>query len=184
MRISLYSIMLCIVVCIPSYSHAQVVPDASGNFITIWDTENPGTSANNQITIPGTDSGYNYDIYWQSLASSTITGATTSITSNSHTITFPSPGQYEVQISGLFPRVYFNNSGDKDKLLSVEQWGDIAWSSMRSAFHGASNLSIPATDAPDLSGVTDLSNMFAFAGSFNDPIKCHPNDANVSGHSF
>ncbi|MFN3188051.1 MAG: BspA family leucine-rich repeat surface protein [Candidatus Paceibacteria bacterium] len=41
---------------------------------------------------------------------------------------------------------------------------------MASSFWGASNLRVPATDAPDLSGVTTLQSMFRGATSFNDPV--------------
>lgn len=153
----------------PSVTLAAVVPDDPANFITTWNTENDGTSGADQITIPGTGGGYNYNIYWENVASSTISGTTT-VTTASVTLTFPEPGIYEVQASGTFPRIYFNNGGDADKILTVEQWGDIAWTTMNRAFYGASNLRIPATDAPDLSGVTSLHGMFRDATSFNDSI--------------
>lgn len=35
---------------------------------------------------------------------------------------------------------------------------------MNSAFYGASNMTVTATDAPVLSGVTDMSNMFRASG--------------------
>ena len=56
-----------------------------------------------------------------------------------------------------FPRIYFNNGGDKDKLLTIEQWGTGHWTSMSSAFYGCSNLAGQASDAPDLSGVVYMS---------------------------
>ena len=164
------SLFLFALFIIPASTNAQVIVDSPTNFITTWNTENSGTSANNQITIPGTGVGYNYEIYWEDTASSTINGTTTLITTASHTLTFPAPGIYEVQIAGDFPRIYFNGGGDKDKILTVEQWGNIAWTSVSRAFLGASNLRVPATDAPDLSGVTSLSLMFSGAGSFNDAI--------------
>lgn len=148
---------------------AQVIPGDSGNFITTWNTENAGTSNDNQITIPGTGGGYNYDLYWENVASSTQNGTSTVATA-SHTITFPQSGIYRVEISGDFPRIFFSNGGDKDKILTVEQWGNIAWQSMEFAFFGATNLRIPATDAPDLSNVTSLRATFRDAVTFNDPI--------------
>ena len=45
------------------------------------------------------------------------------------------------------------------KIKSIEQWGTNPWNSMESAFHGCANLMGNATDAPDLSGVTVMSNM-------------------------
>jgi hypothetical protein len=46
-----------------------------------------------------------------------------------HAGIFPSAGTYRVMISGDFTRIHLNNSGDRQKILDVEQWGDIAWTS-------------------------------------------------------
>ncbi len=134
-------------------------------FITIWQTTTP----NESITIPTTGGGYNYSVDWGD--GNVDTGLT-----GSAIHTYTSAGTYTVKISGDFPRIYFNNSGDKDKILAVEQWGSIAWSSMSGAFYGCSNLDINATDTPDLSNVTSLYAMFKNASSLNANI----NDWNVS----
>lgn len=138
-------------------------------FITTWKTDNPGVSANNQITIPTTGTGYNYNIYWEQVGNPAVNGTLNNQIANS-TITFPSVGTYRVEISGSFPRIYFNNAGDRQKILSIEQWGNIAWSSMERAYWGCSSLTYNATDIPDLSGVTSLSFMFQNATSFNGNI--------------
>ncbi len=124
------------------------------SFVTTWKTDNPGTSQNNQVSIP-TFSGenYNYTIDWGD--GNSDTGVTGDITH-----TYASPGTYTISISGDFPRFYCNNQCDKEKLLTVESWGDIEWSSMDSAFEGCSNLDVVAQDAPDLTGVTTLFQMF------------------------
>ena len=70
-----------------------------------------------------------------------------------------------------------NNAEIRDKLLSVEQWGDIAWESMANMFHGASNLTLNATAPPVLSGVTSMNSMFSGATAFNQDIR----GWNVSG---
>src|SRR5690606_19186578 len=49
---------------------------------------------------------------------------------------------------------------DRNKLISVDQWGAVQWQSMSRSFAGLENLEINATDAPNLSQVTDLSYMF------------------------
>ena len=88
-----------------------------------------------------------------------------------YTCNYAAAGTYTVRIkdnTGLgtgFPRIYFNNGGDMRKLLTIEQWGKGKWTSMAYAFFGCSNLAGQATDTPDLSGVTDLSYMFANATS-------------------
>ncbi len=163
------AVLLVSFIFVGPFAQAAITPGDPANFITTWDTTNPGASADNQITIPGTGSGYNYDLYWESLASSTVNGTST-VTTSSHTITFPEPGQYKVEINGDFPRIVFNNGGDRQKIMTVEQWGDIAWTSMGGAFYGATNLRVTAVDAPDLSNVTSMANMFRFANAFNDPV--------------
>jgi gliding motility-associated-like protein len=144
-------------------------------FITTWKTDNPGTSAANQITIPTTGTGYNYNIYWERVGNPTVNGTLSNQTGNA-TITFPAVGTYRVEISGSFPRIYFYNNNnpsdpiDRQKILTVEQWGNIAWTSMYWAFLECTNLTSSAIDAPDLSGVTDISYMFARATSFNGNV--------------
>lgn len=127
-------------------------------FITTWKTDNPGVSNSNQITIPITSGlTYNYNVDWGD--SNTDTGVTEAITH-----TYVTPGTYTVSISGVFPAITFAYAGDKNKILSVDQWGTIAWENMAGAFFGCTNLAITATDAPDLSGVTDMTYMLRSSG--------------------
>ncbi len=136
-------------------------------FITVWKTDNAGTSADNQIIIPGT--GTDYLIEWEEVGNEANNNGSETGT-NQHTITFPSTGTYRVKISGDFTRITFGGGGDKEKILDIEQWGDLAWNSFRGAFMGCSNLNQTATDAPDLSKVADMSRMFQQASSFNGAI--------------
>ncbi len=123
-------------------------------FITTWKTDNSGISASNQIIIPTfTGEAYNYSVDWgDGTSDSNVTGDITH--------TYGSPGTYTVSIYGTFPRIYFNEGGDANKLINIKQWGNIAWTSMESAFAGCSNLSVGAEDVPDLSAVTSLRRMF------------------------
>src|SRR5690554_1079618 len=131
-------------------------------FITTWET----TTSHETITIPtAAVGGYNYSVDWGD-GSPVSTSVTTSV---SHT--YIVPGLYMVKISGSFPRIYFNNGGDRLKIKSIEQWGTNPWSSMNSAFTGCENLVSNATDTPNLSLVTDMYGMFAFAKKFNGDIK-------------
>ena len=139
-------------------------------FITTWQT----TSSGESITIPtsgGTGlTDYNFTIDWGDGTVETTTGDDPD---PSHP--YAAAGTYTVTISGTFPHFYLNDPFDDDpnsnKLQSIEQWGDIQWESMNSAFEGAENMVYNATDAPDLSAVTDMNSMFARADAFNGAIE-------------
>ncbi len=136
-------------------------------FITRWKTDNPGPGAINEVAIVVNKSLiYNYQVNWGD--GQTDTNLTGDITHS-----YTTAGTYTVSISGDFPHFRAATgiaSGDNQKLLSVEQWGEINWTSMFAMFRGASNLVINATDAPRLSQVTDTSYMFASATVFNYDI--------------
>ena len=145
----------------------QNVPDRA--FITKWRISSSGEAL--PIRITGT--GYNYTIDWGD-------GTIESDNTVEPFHTYASPGTYTIRIVGHFPRIFINDDDrSKDKLISVEQWGDIAWTSMGNAFQGCSNLTIQATDSPDLSKVTDMSRMFQGCTSLNQNIN-HWDVSNVT----
>lgn len=151
----------------PQYSLAA--PITPGSFSTIWKTDNPGNSAPNQVTIYtylAAGGTYDYDVYWEEVGNESNNGTTSA--TDLLTIDFPYPGTYRIDITGDFPA--FFPTGEAQKILSVEQWGDIEWRTMDRAFYGAYNLRINAVDAPDLSLVTNVDSMFCNATSMNDPI--------------
>jgi len=131
-------------------------------FEMIVKTDNTGTSNNNQFTIPTTGGGYNYTVETEEQLLTGRTGDTT--------LEWASAGTYWVRITGDFPRIFFNNSGDRLKLLEVSNWGNIVWSSMQNAFFGCGNFNITANDAPNLSNVTSMGSMFNGASVFNRDI--------------
>jgi len=59
---------------------------------------------------------------------------------------------------------------DSESLTNVVQWGAVEWISMHNAFWGCENLTISASDSPNLENVTDMSGMFNGASSFNNDI--------------
>jgi len=126
------------------------------SFITTWRT----TSVNETITIPTTGGGYNYNIVTSD--GQTFTGLT-----GNHTITFANAGDYDVLISGTFPRIYFNYYSDASKLLDIKQFGVVSWESNFSrAFGGATNLTGTFIDNPDISNVTNISQAFQNCTNF------------------
>ena len=82
-------------------------------FITKWKTDNLGTSDDNQITIPVVeDEEYDYYVDWGD-------GTFDLNVSESITHTYQNSGEYQVSIKGKFPRIFFNNKGDKEKSLPL-----------------------------------------------------------------
>lgn len=98
---------------------------------------------------------YNYDVDCDSdgvKEAKNITG--------SYRCTYSTDGIYRITFSGHFPRLRI------ERVTEIEQWGTQIWSSMKLSFPNAKNLKITATDNPDLSQVSDLSDMF-FDSSFD-----------------
>ncbi|WP_423910524.1 BspA family leucine-rich repeat surface protein [Candidatus Spongiihabitans sp.] len=124
-------------------------------FITTW-----RATANDVITFPGEGA---YAIDWgDGSAIETATGAV------NHT--YAAAGAYDIAASSAITRFHLNNGADKEKLIDIKQWGGAQWSSMEGAFHGAENMRMSATDAPNLSAVRTMRGMFQYAFVFNGAI--------------
>lgn len=155
---------------------SNVITDA---FISIWQTTNTGTSLTNQVTLPFTGdyicNWVEVDAYFDTL-NPTSPNIGSGTWSGMHTVDFPNPGIYRIKItpnqtsSTPFNRLKFNNEGDKDKIIRIEQWGNsIPWQDFSYAFYGATNLIITATDIPNLDSVTNMSYAFASTGITDIP---------------
>ncbi len=129
-------------------------------FVMTVKTDNPGTSTSTQFTIPTAGVGYNYSVDCNDDGVNEATGQV-----GNYTCTYATAGTYTVAITGTFPRIFFANLGDRRKVLTIAQWGTGAWSSMVDAFYGCSNLTVTATDTPNLSAATSLSQMFRSASA-------------------
>ena len=135
------------------------VPDNTP-FITTWQT----TTAGESITIPVGGASGAYTVDWGD-------GNTSVDVTGDQTHVYDDAGTYTVSISGDFTRIYLNEQQpNADKLQSIEQWGDARWESMKSAFHGASNVVYNAVDTPVLSDVTTMKYMFYDASSFDGDL--------------
>jgi hypothetical protein len=110
-------------------------------------TDNAGTSNSDQFTFPATAG--TYDIDWGD-------GSSDTGVSGSQTHTYASAGEYVIKVTGGLTALAFNNGGDKLKLLELQNWGDIVWSTFSLAFYGCSNLQITATDLPNSGAVTNF----------------------------
>lgn len=151
----------------------------------------PSQATSNQIWFPGI--GENYTITWEEVGYPTHNGTMTDVTSTAQVlIDFgnpinpdPATATYRVKASngnGVFRQIRFGVPaiitlpdnlfpiwtiyGSADKILEIEQWGNISWESMNSAFSNCRLIQLTATDSPNLSNVTDASFMFHNAHNF------------------
>lgn len=159
-------------------SSALAAPISPGSFSTVWQSDNTGTTLSNQISFhigTGNDGeSCNGTIYWVEVGNDSNNGSSTMDSNcNLETITFPVAGTYRVDILGTHPSFRFSYGGfvnDREKLISIEQWGNNQWASTQAMFDGAVNVEGKASDVPDLSNVTNMSRMFAGADKFNQNI--------------
>ena len=131
-------------------------------FVTTWKT----TSSNEWIIVPVGGATGAYTVDWGD-------GRITANVTGNQIHSYKKAGTYTVAITGNFDfeRIHLNGHAiNPSKLESIEQWGDIRWSSMGSAFKGAHNMIYNADDTPDLSGVTDMYSMFHGASSFDGDL--------------
>ncbi len=128
--------------------------------VTTWQT----TSPNESITIPVGGTIGTYAVSWGD-------GSMSANVIGDQVHAYEDAGTYTVAITGNFERIHLSgHTTNAPKLQSIEQWGDVSWTSMGSAFYGADNMVYNAVDSPDLSDVTDMSSMFHGADSFNGDI--------------
>jgi len=153
-------ILLLLLLLISSFTSV-----AQGEFITVWDMSKPtytglSISFNMTATAPV---AYTWTASGGSSGSgSTTTGSITGLPAN-EIITLRMDPAHLKAIS------FSNSTTTIHRLIDVTQWGTVAWSNMRRAFWGCLNLNITATDVPDLSGVTDMAEMFYGCTSLTGP---------------
>lgn len=150
---------------------------SQSEFITVW---KPGTSQ--EIIFPGR--GTNFNVNWEEIGYPQHTGSLTNVNSNKEfNIQFGTPqnpipanATYRVSITngnGAFRQVRFFDSTltpiysnpDSGKIINIQQWGNIQWTTMEDAFVFCQNMNITATDSPNLTQVTSLRQMFYLCSS-------------------
>jgi surface protein len=168
-----------------------LITKAQGEFITVWKPGNvqdpiplhpPFPSSDTQAWFPVR--GSNFKIYWEENGYPAHNATLTDVSSTyEFLLEFgtphnpnPSNATYTVKVSngdGEFHRIAFRDYdelpytytiGDTSKILEIQQWGNIKWSSMKYAFTGCYNMDMTATDLPNLSLASDMSYMFGGCG--------------------
>ena len=116
------------------------------------------TGASESFTIPCQNVGtFNATIDWgDGSADSTITAYNDADLAH----TYATADTYTITVTGTFPNIYFNNGGDKLKIIEVVDLGAVGWQTLSSAFYGCSNLTSVGGDTADVSSVTSMYRMF------------------------
>ena len=140
------------------------------------------TTPNETFTIPCQNVGtFNATIDWGD------GGPTSSITTYNDADlahTYASAGDHQISITGTFPNIYFNNGGDKLKVKSVEDLGDVGWTALNNAFSGCSNMTSFVVGTADTSSVTNMSNMFRDCSSLTSLDVTSFDTSSVTSMSF
>jgi surface protein len=112
------------------------------------------TTPNETVTIPCQNVGtFNAEIDWGDGSTSTITAYNDADLAHE----YADAGDYTIRISGSFPNIYFNDGGDKAKVISVNNLGDVGWTTLLNAWLGCSNLATFTVGNTDTSSVTNIS---------------------------
>ena len=141
-----------------------------------WDTTQAG-SANDTIVLP-TEAGGDY-------SGSIISWGDGKKDAGVHGIshTYDYSGIYQIKIEGKFEGFRFNNSGDKAKLLSIDNGGKyFRLGNSGDYFYGCTNL----TKLNNLitTGMTDFSQFMRGCSSFNNDVKFDTSSAGNMGLCF
>ncbi len=153
-------------------------------FITEWKT----TNTNQSITIPvdTSEASYFYVVDWGDGTSLEVVSEVAGDIPNA-THTYSTAGTYTVKILPIdiqqvsvntytaeykgFPRINFNNTGSKDQLHKIVQWGVVKFSSFENAFYGCSNLlTVPTSEPTADGGFLSFQNIFKNASQLNSTL--------------
>jgi surface protein len=112
------------------------------------------TAANETFAIPCQNVGtFNATVDWGDGSTSAITAYNDS----DLTHTYASAGDHSISISGTFPNIYFAYAGDKAKVISVTNLGQVGWQTFENAFAGCNNMTSFTSGVTDISSVTNMS---------------------------
>ncbi len=140
-----------------------LIDESPSLFVTTWNT-NLGAGTTVTLALDGT---VDATIYWGDDTVETVT------TPGPYVHDYGVDGTYTISVTGSVTAYNSDNNGgvasEREKLISVDNWGGLGFTSMEYAFYYCSNLvSVPA-DSNGIEAVTDMSYMFRYASSFDDP---------------
>ena len=121
----------------------------SDPFITTWNM------TSGLFTLRTQTGTYNSTIDWGD-------GQTSTHTTGNPTHTYANAGQYQISITGQYNGLrIFDNTTQKDKLIAINSWGNVGFTSFNNAFYGCSNLvSLPTGSITGAESVTSFASCF------------------------
>ncbi|CAG4999576.1 hypothetical protein DYBT9275_02256 [Dyadobacter sp. CECT 9275] len=150
-----------------------VKPTGTTEFITTWDLTKTGSGTNDQITfgVALASSGGSVSYSWETVPAGSSGSGTITALSTTVTITgLPVNSTIRLSIDPQnFRAIKIDQGTDRLRLINISQWGTTNWNTMSSAFYGCSNLTITATDIPNLGNVNKSNNMFRGCTVLNGP---------------
>jgi hypothetical protein len=123
-------------------------------------TTNPGSAATDFVLPLDPAQTYDFTVAWEVGVYETVTNAHASFPNIPHT--YPVSGVKTVRVKenvvAGFPKIFFNNGGDRLKLTGLSQWGINRWVNGVGSFYGCANLVATASDSltAETQYVTDL----------------------------
>jgi len=137
-------------------------------------------NCNESITLPLVSDGtYNFIVDWGDGNTSNVT----TYNSANITHTYITAAYYNVTMNGTIEGwSFYEDSTSRTKIYDITQWGDFKFQggTDNRYFYRATNLYISATDAPDMSNVTDMRYIFGAATSLEDSNLSHWNTSTVT----
>ena len=115
--------------------------------------------AGETFVFPGSNGAAVFKIDWgQGAGFQDVTGT------NNTSPAYATAGLYTVRVFDATTINFHNSAGaNKAKIRALQNWGDSTWITLINSFRNIPNLTITATDYPDLSTATDL--QYSFYGS-------------------
>jgi surface protein len=144
------------------YGKLAVKKQYENTFVSTWNTANVGTGSTTatQIKLPLVESGtYDLVVDWGDGTTSEITTFNQPEATHDYSV----PGIYKVSIKGILIGWSFGwVAADKDKILSIEFWGDLQPGDIGYNFQGCTNLKLDTVkDKLNLSINTSMKYMFS-----------------------
>ncbi len=144
------------------YNSGKVLAPGSDGANNNFDFTVTTTTSSETFTIRCNNSGtFDATVDWGDESTSAITAYDDA----DLTHTYATADDYDISISGTFPNIYFNGTGDRAKVKSVTNLGSVGWTSFFGSFKGCSNMtSFDAGDC-DTSSATNVREMLRSCSS-------------------